>query len=163
MSDSILFRASPRSIFRTTASALGVLVMTSVHHIYGAVIFDTPWRLHIVFVSIPVALIILGAIPLGRTAGGLPSRLASWTYVALVGIFAIAMIGIYEGGYNHLLPNIQYVLGVDHPLREGLYEPPDDLAFQLTGIAQFVVAIIAAWELWRLISSRGQLRSALAR
>jgi hypothetical protein len=154
MSKSILHRAPERTLVAATASTLGVLVMTAVHHIYGAALFDTPWRLHIVFISVPVALAILAAIPIARASpDGLLSRIASWVYLALGGVFAVGAIGVYEGGYNHLLPNLQYVLGMEHTLRGGLYVPPDDLVFQLTGIAQFAIAIIAARHLWQLVDA----------
>ena len=137
-----------------TLGALGVLVMTSIHHAYGAIVFDTPYRWHIIFISIPVALVILAAAPVARGGGSaMISRVASWLYLGLVALFVIAAIGIYEGGYNHLIPNIQYVLGVEHPLREDLYKAPDDLFFQLTGIAQFVLAMLTARWLWKLVSS----------
>lgn len=153
---SILHRAPARAIFQTTFWALAILVMTSIHHVYGAALFSTPWRLHIVYVSIPAALIILAAIPAGRAAPhGLVSRAASWLYVAIIGVFAVGMIGFYEGGYNHLIPNIQYALGVEHPLREGLYEPPDDLIFQLIGVAQFPIAVLAGWRLFQLVVTQG--------
>jgi hypothetical protein len=126
--------------------------MTTIHHVYGAAIFETPWRLHIVFASIPVALIILAAAPIAkRTRSGVVSNVASWLYVAAIALFCIALIGFYEGGYNHLIPNIQYMHGVDHPLREGLYVPPDDLAFQLTGIAQFAAGLVSSITLWAML------------
>ncbi|PKR88341.1 hypothetical protein CXZ10_15085 [Pleomorphomonas diazotrophica] len=140
-------------VYRATATALAILVMTSIHHIYGAEIFDTPYRLHIVYVSIPVALVILGCVALARrTASAAVARAASWLFVILTGLFAIVAVGFYEGGYNHVIPNIQYLLGVEHTLRAGLYEPPDDLVFQLTGVAQFGIALVAASALWRLLS-----------
>ena len=152
MSKSILHGAPAHTLAAATTSILGVLAMTAIHHVYGAVLFATPWRLHIVFISVPVALAILAAVPLGRASpDGLLSSAASWVYLALGGVFAIGAIGVYEGGYNHLLPNLQHVLGVEHTLREGLYVPPDDLVFQLTGVAQFVIAVIAARYMWRLV------------
>ena len=155
MVSSILSSAPAGLVNRATATSLAILVMTSVHHVYGAEIFDTPYRLHIVYVSIPVALIILGCVALARrTASETVARAASWLFVVLTGLFAIAAVGFYEGGYNHVIPNIQYVFGVEHTLRAGLYEPPDDLVFQLTGVAQFPIALTAAWALWRLIASR---------
>lgn len=163
MRPSILSRAPTRTVAAAAASGLGVLAMTTIHHVYGAAIFETPWRLHIVFISIPVALVILGAIPLARMRNAsFTSHVASWLFIGLIALFAVAAIGFYEGGYNHLLPNIQYTLGVEHPLRDGLYVPPDDLFFQLTGIAQFAVAVIAAWYLERLLQQARQSRAAIA-
>src|SRR5687768_18557321 len=128
MPDSYLHKAPLDEVVRTTIAGLAILVMTAIHHIYGAMLFATPWRLHIVYISIPVALLILATVSLGRaSASSLLARLASWTYALAIGGFAVGMIGVYEGGYNHLLPNLQYVLGVEHTLREGLYEPPDEI------------------------------------
>lgn len=153
MASSLLSSAPAGLVYRATATALAILVMTSIHHVYGAEIFDTPYRLHIVYVSIPVALIILGCVALARrTASEMVARAASWLFVILTGLFAIAAVGFYEGGYNHVIPNIQYLLGVEHTVRPGLYEPPDDLVFQLTGMAQFGIALVAASALWRLLS-----------
>ena len=152
MTESILARAPRGAVYAATLGGLTILLATTIHHVYGAWLFDTPWRLHIVFISIPVAVAMVASVPLARRPGNtLAAHLASWTFILLNGGFAIALIGFYEGGYNHLLPNIQYALGIEHPLREGLYVPPDDLVFQLTGVAQFVVAAIAAWQLWRVI------------
>jgi hypothetical protein len=158
----ILSRAPLETVAGATASGLGVLVMTTIHHVYGAAIFSTPWRLHIVYISIPVALVILGAVPLGiRRYSSFSGHGASWLFILLIAVFAVALIGVYEGGYNHLLPNIQYVLGVERTLRDGLYVPPDDLLFQLTGIAQFVVAVVAAWFLVCLMRQAQQSQPAM--
>ena len=155
MTQSILARAPRSAVYAATLGGLSILIATTIHHVYGAWLFDTPWRLHIVFISIPVALGMVVAVLVAVQGGGsLAGHVASWAFILLNAGFAIALIGLYEGGYNHLLPNIQYVLAVDHPLREGLYDPPDDLVFQLSGIAQFVVAAIAAWQLWRVIWPR---------
>ncbi|WP_338426278.1 hypothetical protein [Sphingopyxis kveilinensis] len=156
MSESILYHAQPRHLRLTTLATLGVLVTTAAHHIYGADLFSTPWRLHIVYISIPAAILILGTIPIARAdARRLSSRIASWVYFLVSGGFAVGMIGFYEGGYNHLLPNIQYVLGAETTLREGLYQPPDDPIFQLSGIAQFFIALFAGWGLVGLATGRG--------
>lgn len=151
MRKSILSIARPRAVALATFGTLSVLTMTAIHHVYGAILFATPWRLHIVYISIPVALAILALIPIGRASpAAFVSRVASWTYLALSIAFAIGAIGIYEGGYNHLLPNVQYMLGVESTLRRDLYVPPDDLLFQVTGIGQFALAAFAAYHLWLL-------------
>ena len=32
-----------------------VIIVTTVHHVWGAYLYDTPWRLHIVFIGVPIA------------------------------------------------------------------------------------------------------------
>jgi hypothetical protein len=34
-------------------------ILTTIHHVYGAVLYDTPWRLHILVMSIPVIILTL--------------------------------------------------------------------------------------------------------
>lgn len=151
MATSILHDAPTRTLRAAAASLLALLALTAVHHVYGAWLFDTPWRLHIVFVSIPVAIVIAAAVPIARSAPeSLASRSASWVFLVLGAIFVVGAIGLYEGGYNHALPNLQYVLGLAPTARPDLYVPPDDLLFQLTGVGQFVLAVVAAHYLAEL-------------
>jgi hypothetical protein len=143
--------AHARLVLRATVPALAVLVVTTVHHVYGAALFETPWRLHVAYVSVPIALLVVVCARLGRIARESRIRCtASVLYFLLTGFFAVALIGVYEGGFNHLLPNLQYILGYEG-LREGLYEPPDNLLFQITGIAQFAIALLAGVRLWQLL------------
>jgi hypothetical protein len=145
---------------RAGIAALAVLAMTAVHHVYGAVIYDTPFRLHIVFVAVPVALFIAFALRLGAArAGTKQGRLATWAAVAVILVFAVAAIGVFEGGYNHFVKNIAYLGGGEAAVRvmmpSWLYDPaaveiPNDIVFEATGIAQFPLSIWAAIETWRL-------------
>ncbi|WP_158665003.1 hypothetical protein [Ensifer adhaerens] len=140
----------PVSPFRRAgASALLLLALTSVHHAYGAYIYETPWRLHIVHISVPAAILIIGALTVGwakaTTALG---RAASWLAAIVILAFPVAMIGIWEGGWNHVLKNVLHI-GFGEETARLLFPAPvyrlaDDLTFELTGIAQLPLAIIAA-------------------
>ena len=41
-------------VARVNTFSNALMIVTSIHHIYGAIVYDTPWRLHVLFVSIPV-------------------------------------------------------------------------------------------------------------
>lgn len=165
------------------AWALGAIVLTGVHHAYGAFVFDTPYRLHILQIGVPIGAVIAAALAVawwrGRTAFG---RTALWLAAALIIFFPVLLIGVYEGGFNHLAKNVAYfVAGADglaalnaagdNPLIHGILqfalgaearaeltgsdalEPPSDVFFELTGIAQFFIALPVAWaavRLWRV-------------
>ncbi|HZU51147.1 MAG TPA: hypothetical protein VE968_04650 [Sphingomicrobium sp.] len=138
------WRASSKSwIF-----AVALLVLTSIHHAYGALVYHSEWRLHVVFVAIPLAAVI---IVMAR------SRERSWRIYAalLMIIFAVMLIGVFEGGYNHLVKNIVYfTAGADRTralFPPPLYELPGDAFFELTGIAQFLIAPFAALGAVRLL------------
>lgn len=144
---------------RAGAAALTVLLMTSIHHVYGAVIYDTPFRLHIVYISVPVALAIAAALYVGATRTGTVGRVATWIGVAIIFAFAVAAIGVFEGGYNHVLKNIVYFAGGEEAMMklvpESVYDPaaveiPNDFIFEATGIAQFPLSIWTAVLTWRL-------------
>jgi hypothetical protein len=150
--------------WRAGAAALAVLLMTTIHHVYGAIIYDTPFRLHIVFISLPVAMaftfaLYVGALRPGTAAG----RAATLTGAAIILVFAVAAIGFFEGGYNHVVKNVVYFVGGEDAMMklvpEWLYDPaavetPNDLLFELTGIAQFPLAVWAAVLTMRLLRRR---------
>lgn len=146
---------------RAGAAALGVLILTSVHHVYGAVIYDTPWRLHIVHIAIPVAAVIVAALWLGAARGNTTTgRVATWVGIAVILVFPVAMIGFMEGGYNHVLKNAVFFTGGEEAMRtlfpQWLYEPgsvetPNDFVFEATGVAQFPLSVWTAVLAWRTV------------
>lgn len=144
---------------RAGAAALAVLAMTSIHHIYGAAIYDTPWRLHVVYIAVPVAAAIVAAFRLGATREGTAGRIATWAGIAVILVFPVALIGFFEGGYNHVAKNIVHLAAGEAGMRalfpEWLYEPgsvetPNDLVFEATGVAQFPLSILTSVLVFRL-------------
>lgn len=151
---------SPTSLHRRAGTAaMLVLIMTSIHHVYGAVIYDTPFRLHIVFIAVPVAMAIAAALYVGATRDDGVGRLATWVGIAIVLIFPVAMIGVFEGGYNHVVKNLGFLGGGEEAVKAmmpaWLYDPsaveiPNDFFFEATGIAQFPLAVWTTVQTWRL-------------
>jgi len=141
------------------AGLLGVLVIivTTVHHVWGAYLYDTPWRLHIVFIGVPIAAIFSGlliyAVPRHGTGA---ARLATWLAVILIVGFCTLLLGIYEGGYNHVLKNIVYFTQgpASWMFPDGVTGIPDDVLFEVTGIAHLPAGILAAVASWRLLRSQ---------
>jgi hypothetical protein len=132
-----------------------LMTLTSVHHIYGAIIYHTPWRLHILYLSVPVIILTLllgSGIKNGRMYGRVPSLI----YLGVILLCSVLLIGVFEGLYNHLLKNILYFTGVSQAMMDqlfavGLYELPNDFIFEMTGIAQGVLAILLIARFIRLI------------
>lgn len=136
-----------------------VLVLTLIHHFYGAVIYSTPWRMHVAFIAVPV-LIAMAAVwaVQSRWPGLFRGMAAKWVLIAVAGVVSVAMFGMYEGGYNHLLKNILYYGGLPAETFAKMfpaptYELPNDLLFELTGILQFFFALWAAFHLYLLARS----------
>ncbi|AKV01451.1 hypothetical protein AKJ09_08114 [Labilithrix luteola] len=139
-----------------TLMAYAALVMTSLHHAYGAFRYDTPWRMHAAI----VAVIGGGAIALAaRVYDARPDaprgRVAGWVLVALVLVLVGIGLGTFEGFYNHVVKNALFFGGASVPTMHRLYPPPayelpDDAIFELTGIAQTIPALLAAIAAVRL-------------
>lgn len=148
-----LAHASSANLIRAAASSIVVLALTSIHHLYGAVVYETPWRMHVMYVSIPGAILIAGFLLIAwQFRGTSRGRMAAWFGVALA--FPVGIIGIYEGGYNHLLKNLLYFGGatdlVSQLFPSPAYELPNDAFFELTGITQFVAGLVAGRYVLRL-------------
>jgi hypothetical protein len=158
MSSQITIRETRSAEFQAGATALFVLLLTSIHHAWGAAIYETPWRLHIVFISVPVAIVIAVLLYLSRN-GGSWSTLARWIAVLVILVFPIALIGFWEGGLNHLVKNIIFFANGEATAREVFesndVEMPNDLIFEVTGVMQFGAALYALWML-RLLVWRGR-------
>lgn len=140
--------------------AYAVLLLTSVHHVYGAYIYQTPWRHHAVHVSVAAALAMAAALAIARARRDRPAgRLAWWAFVGVTTAIPVLMIGAFEGLYNHVVKDVLWLGGAPAPLLRALfppptYEMPNDVLFEVTGVLQVVPA---AWAAWRLL---GALRPA---
>ena len=63
-----------------------VIAVTTVHHVWGAILYDTPWRLHIVFIGVPIAL--LFSLLLGLAAGRHGTK-SGWLFAVLGAILIV--------------------------------------------------------------------------
>jgi hypothetical protein len=148
------------TLSRVTRYALAVLLLTSVHHAYGAYAYHTPWRLHAVFVSAFAAAAIISALIVHqRNADETVREIAFWVFTAVVLVIPTALIGLFEGAYNHALKNALYFAGASLTLMDRLFPPPtyelpNDVFFEATGVMQAILGSITAWLLYRLVRSR---------
>lgn len=144
---------------RVARSALAVLLLTSVHHAYGAYVYDTPWRLHVLFVSGFAAAVIIGSLLAHRKSTGVARETAFWVFVSVTFAVPIAIIGLFEGGYNHALKDTLYFAGASLTMMHRLFPPPtyelpSDVFFEVTGVLQLVLAVLAGYELNSLLRER---------
>jgi len=125
-----------------------VLVLTIVHHAYGAAIFDTPWRNHVAHLAgWQIALLL--ALYAGyrfATAATVRRILLALLLVGLL-LGPVAWIGLFEGGYNHVLKIVLYAAGTPQGVLDSLfpppvYEPPTEFLFEASGVLQLVVALL---------------------
>ncbi|MGO4293523.1 hypothetical protein [Chitinophaga sp. RAB17] len=124
---------------RTTFFTALLLLLTAVHHVYGAIIYHTHWRLHVLFVAIPVMLLVY---LLDRLLRKYPDSYPLLVcYLLSVLLFPLLIIGLYEGVYNHLVKNIVFLVTGNNSFflllfPPPVYELPGDFWFEATGILQ---------------------------
>jgi hypothetical protein len=122
-----------------------LMILTSIHHIYGAIVYDTPWRLHILFFSLPV--LAFNWI----TAGKKLTRPLLYTFLLVNLIVTTCLIGLFEGVYNHLLKDILFYAGTDSDTMAKLFPPPtyvmpNNFFFEFTGVLQALSAILLVYH-----------------
>lgn len=131
---------------------LATLALTSAHHVYGAIVYETPWRHHAVVVAV-----IAGAISWLTWRSRSPGARAVFFGTAALTCVAF---GAFEGFYNHVLKNAAYLAELpwewfDRLFPPPTYERPNDVVFELSGVLQVLPAAIVGAALVRTARSRG--------
>lgn len=150
---------------RVVAVALLALGLTTIHHVYGAGLYETPWRAQVGYYAGGIGTTIL-ALSFGARAfrRNLFGRLMLWLNTGIIVIVPATAIGVMEGGYNHLLKTIVYFVGGAEHYRQLFpappYEVPSDWFFEVTGILQFPVGVWAGILALSLVLPRAALTEA---
>ncbi len=154
-----------KTLTKTLAAAVGVLGLTTVHHLYGAKIYSAPFRRHVASGMLPVLLVLVLAYEVHRRRPSTSlGRVSLRLFMALTLVVPVGVIGLFEGGYNHLVKNVLYFGGASRALLHRLYPPPtyempNDFWFEATGILQFFAGLYAgSWlvRVWRETAEIGQ-------
>lgn len=138
-----------RLIFWSAAT----IVMTVIHHFYGAIVYDEPFRMHVAVFAIPVFVILISSYVAYLKAED--TGLRKFSLLLLLGtslLFSVVAIGLYEGGFNHAVKNILYFGGVSvatlDRIYPSIYELPNDILFETTGVMQLVTGLLCGWEMF---------------
>lgn len=126
-------------------SALAAL-LTTIHHLHGARIYDTPGRYHAVSLAV-AAIAVQGALLVLALAEGPRVAALGRAGFKVVSVLAfVILFGAFEGGVTHIVA----------PLLAGGYgaDEPFDLLFEVTGVLQIVPAAAIA-----ILVLRAQRRS----
>ena len=132
-----------------------VYLLTSFHHYYGAIVYNTPWRKDVVPNGGAVMLVAILCLLLYRY---LNKKAFLVIYLLLTFLVFSLGIGIFEGAYNHLLKDLFYFSGMKLSAWRMLYpaptyEIPNNLIFETSGIAQFFVALFQIYYLRKVYRS----------
>lgn len=143
--------------------SVALAVLTTIHHVYGAVLYQTPWRLHILMMSIPVIILTLIFRRQLTKKDADNKCFAFWAFYFISLVPSLGFIGVFEGIYNHLFKNIMFFGGADDVLLQTLfpaptYEMPNDLLFEVTGVGQGIIAIVLIKQMYTLTISLFKMR-----
>jgi hypothetical protein len=157
-----------RSADRVLLSSAAVFVMTSVHHAYGAYVYDTAWRYHAVVVSGIALCLIAVTLRFSRTRSGTAVGAISSLCFLIINALLFLGFGIFEGGYNHVLKDALYFTNVSPEIMHRLfppeiYEMPNDALFEATGVLQVVPGVLIGYYLFRFGQERQQSTSPVTR
>lgn len=139
------------------SAALATLGLTAAHHAYGAVRYDTPWRLHGALAALGIGLLLAGASSAHRRHPETPlGRFAGWALAIMVLVFPVLAIGLFEGLYNHVAKDVLFFSGAPRDLLARMfpaptYEMPNDAWFEVSGVLQAVPAAFACGALLRFV------------
>ena len=146
--------------------SVALAVLTTIHHVYGAVIYHTPWRLHILMISVPIIILtlVLRHQLIKKDAGN--KCVVFWAFYFINLVPTLGLIGVFEGIYNHLLKNIMFFGGAGDRLLQTLfpaptYEMPNDLLFEVTGVMQGVIAFVLIKKMYSLTVFLFRLRQSV--
>jgi hypothetical protein len=162
-------RGAERLAFYSGAT---VLLLTSVHHVYGAILYDTPERYHAVVIAGAALALMFGLKALNtRSGSGMVRRTAWWAGWSVNAVIAVLLFGVIEGFYNHVVKVALHFGGMTEErfrwfYRDPLYELPNDVIFELTGVLQVVPAAFAGYYLVKAaVRAAGgrTIRSSIAR
>jgi hypothetical protein len=136
------------------------LALTSVHHVYGAILYGTPERYHAVVISaVAMAIMAAGLLAHRWTPGRVTGRVGWWGFWLTTAAVPVLLFGGVEGLYNHGVKVVAFYAGVPEATLLRMYpydivELPNDFIFEATGVLQVVPALVAGYHLVRLLGRR---------
>lgn len=163
----LLYQNEKKALHRSGMWLVFTYILTTVHHVYSSTIyapdagisgiFAGAWRSHGFLVFLLPVIFSLAAL-----AGYVKSRRSGWLYgYGLINALVfIGLIGLWEGGWNHLAKIVFFSLGIERFYAYGpawlLQFPtvlaPKDLFFEATGVLTLLFGLINAGFLLKLFT-----------
>lgn len=147
-----------RLIVAASISAVVAGLVSGGHHWYGAVAYDTLWRLQVSFWIAAAPLVVVGLLYIyWKFADKLAGKIGVWLVFLTAVVFQTGFT-LFECVYSHVLKNILYFGGAPQTFLERLYPPPtyhfpDNWLFELLGLLQ-LAGLVAAWYAFRVFQDR---------
>lgn len=142
---------------RVVGGAMAIFVITTVHHVYGAWLYHTLWRVHAAVVSgLATAMIIASHWLFRKYRDAVIGTIAVWVFIAVTFLVPFFGFGLFEGVYNHGLKDALYFAHASPGLMGKLfpapaYEMPNDSFFEVTGLMHILAGLVVGYYLFRFV------------
>jgi hypothetical protein len=149
---------SKRLVVAAVISGIVAGVISSAHHWYGAVAYDTPWRASVAYWIIGIVLVVYSLIYIyWKNRDNIFGKVSIWLFFLSAVIFQAGFV-TFESVYSHVLKNILFFGGASDALLYTLfpspaYHLPDNVFFEVTGNLQ-LIGFVAAWHGYRVFKYR---------
>lgn len=133
-------------------------LVSGFHHWYGAIVYNTPWRVGVSYWIAGLVIFIYSLLYFHWIyAGRIIGKIVMWIFLFGAVFFQAGFI-MFECVYSHVLKNILFFGGVSQSILEKLYPSPayhlpDNLLFELTGLLQ-LVGFVAVWYAYLVFKNR---------
>lgn len=144
---------------RLAWGTIAIVLFSTIHHIYGGLEYNTSWRIIMpIFFFLPMLIITL---LLQSLILKVQNKFIISVYVLIVIVGWIGILGIGEGGYNHVVKNVMYFTGASESIMSKMYpsefggtklfEKPNNWFFEISGILTTLFGLYIAYYLKKLI------------
>lgn len=133
-------------------------LISSIHHWYGAIAYDTPWRAGVSYWIIGLVFIVYSLLYVyWNNIDNIVGKIAIWIFLFSAVIFQAGFI-VFECVYSHVLKNLLFFGGMSTKNLNQLfpspaYHLPDNLFFELSGLLQ-LVGFVAVWYAYKVFKVR---------
>ena len=140
---------SKKLITLAVVSGIFAGFISSVHHWYGAIAYDTPWRAGVTYWIAGSALVVYTLLFVyWKNLDNIIGKISIWLFFFSAVIFQTGFV-TFECVYSHVLKNILFFSGAPQSVLNKLYPSPayhlpDNLFFEFTGNLQ-LVSFVAVW------------------
>lgn len=155
-----------KNVIGAVVSTAALMLLTTIHHMYGAMIYDTPWRNHVAYVSLWSTFFIgISLAVFYKKKSTVLGTLSYWAGLLAMIIIPAGWIWLFESVYSHLLKNVLYFGGAPSSVLNFLFPPsvyhmPNNVIFELTGNLQVVVGLGVVYFVYQLLQRRRQMPKA---
>lgn len=149
---------SKKLMMFAVATGLIAGLVSSIHHWYGAIAYDTPWRAAVSYWIMGIVIIVYSLLFVyWKNVDNIVGKITIWAFLFSAVIFQAGFI-MFECVYSHVLKNLLFFGGLERTILDQLfpspaYHLPDNLFFELTGLLQ-LVGFTAVWYAYRVFKDR---------